>query len=314
MPKFHIERSIDINAPAHQARAVIQDYQQWEIWSPWLCMEPTASLEIEGTAATPGHAYSWTGDMVGAGRMELSAIDGESDLMDLTFIKPFKSTAKVKFVTTAIDAGKTRVTWHMDSGLPIFLFFMIGTMKAMIGMDYERGLKLLKEYVETGTVTSHTEIVGEVNAPTTHYAGVSAESQLQSLSQSMQQTFPKVMALVEDKSTLTEGKATKATRGAMCGAIYHRMDIKSQRCEYTAFASVDEDDATGSIPDCRALKVIHTGSYHHLGNAWSTVNSYQRHRKLKLNKQVAPFEFYMNDPEKVASKDLVTEIYLPIKS
>jgi len=279
VPKFHLERSIDINTPAHQARAVIQDYRQWEIWSPWLCMEPTASLEIEGTAATPGHAYSWTGDMVGAGRMELSAIDSESDLM----------------------AGNCRVTWHMDSSLPIFLFFMVGTMKAMIGMDYERGLKLLKEYVETGTVTSHSEIVGVVNVPATHYAGVSEASQLQQLSQSMQEIFPKVMALAE-------GKNTHET----CGAIYHKMDIKSQRCEYTAFAPVSQADATGTIPDCRALKVIHTGSYHHLGNAWSTVNSYQRHKKMKLNKRVSPFEFYLNDPDKVAPKDLVTEVYLPV--
>ena len=303
MPKFHIERSIDINAPAHQARAVIQDYQQWEIWSPWLCMEPTASLEIEGTAATPGHAYSWTGDMVGAGRMELAAVDGESDLMDLTFLKPFKSTAKVRFVTTETDANNCRVTWHMDSGLPIFLFFMVGTMKAMIGMDYERGLKLLKEYVETGAVTSRTEIIGVVNVPATHYTGVSDVSQLPQLSQSMQETFPKLMALAEGKST-TE----------TCGAIYHSMDIKSQRCEYTAFAPVSESDATGTIPDCRALKVIHTGSYHHLGNAWSTVNSYQRHKKIKLNKRVSPFEFYLNDPEKVEPKDLVTEVYLPVNS
>ena len=310
MPKFHIERSIDINAPAPKTRAVIQDYQQWEIWSPWLCMEPAASLKIEGTAATPGHAYSWTGNMVGAGRMELAAIDGDSDLMDLTFLKPFKSTAKVKFVTTVIDDNNTRVTWHMDSGLPVFLFFMVGTMKAMIGMDYERGLKLLKEYVETGAVTSQTEIIGEVNVPTTHYTGISEASQLQSLSQSMQDTFPKVMALVKEKSSASEGR----TLEDIYGAIYHRMDIKSQRCEYTAFASVDKAAATDSIPDCRALKVIHTGSYHHLGNAWSTINSYQRYKKIKLDKQVAPFEFYLNDPDKVAPKDLVTEVYLPIKS
>ena len=309
MPKFHIERSIDIAAPIQQTRAVIQDYQQWEIWSPWLCMEPTAQVEIEGSAATPGHAYSWTGDMVGAGRMELSSIEGESDLMDLTFIKPFKSTAKVRFVTTAIDASNTRVTWHMDSGLPTFLFFMVGTMKAMIGMDYERGLKLLKEYVETGAVTSHTEIVGVVNVPATHYAGLSSTSQLPTLSQSMQEIFPKVMALAEGKSAATDEEILQGSSGA----IYHRMNIKTQHCEYTAFATVGQSDATGSIPICRALKVIHTGSYQHLGNAWSTINSYQRYKKIKLNKQVAPFEFYMNDPDNVATKDLVTELYLPVR-
>jgi len=303
MPKFHIERSVDINAPATKTRDAIQDYHQWEIWSPWLCMEPGAKLDFEGTKATTGHAYSWEGDMVGAGRMELAGIEGNSDHMDLTFIKPFKSTAKVRFETTSIDQNNTRVTWHMDSGLPFFMFFMVGTMKSMIGMDYERGLKLLKEYVETGAVTSKTEIVGVVDVPATHYAGVSASSQLQSISESMEETFAKVEAL-------TDGKTTQE----IAGSIYHTMNIKSQHCEYTAFAPVNESDATGSIPDCRALKVIHTGSYQHLGNAWSTINNYQRHKKMKKNKRVPPFEFYMNNPQKVAAKDLVTEIYLPVNA
>jgi len=303
MPKFHIQRSIEINAAPAKVRAAIHDYQQWVTWSPWLCMEPDAKLEFEGTAATPGHAYSWDGEMVGAGRMQLASIDGATDHMDLTFLRPFKSSAKVKFETTGIDDNTTRVTWHMDSGLPFFMFFMVGTMKAMIGMDYERGLKLLKEYVETGEVTSNTEIIGVVDMPAVHYAGISGDSKLNNISQSMQRVFEKLM-------TQTEGKITEE----YVGTIYNSMNIKSQHCEYTAFAPVNETDASGSITACRALKVIHTGSYQHLGNAWSTANNYQRHKKMKTNKQVPPFEFYMNDPSTVAAKDLITEIYLPVNA
>jgi len=250
MPKFKIERSIDINAPAARVRSAIQDYGQWSVWSPWLCMEPSATVICSGTAATTGHAYSWEGDMVGSGRMELVAIDGTTDNMDLTFLKPFKSTAKVAFETVALDADNTRVTWHMDSGLPFFLFFMVGTMKAMIGMDYDRGLKMLKEYVETGVVTSTTEIVGVVDAPAITYAGVSADSALPNISESMGQTFPQLMKM----------------------------------------------------------------TYQHLGNAWSTANSYLRHKKLKRNKQIHPFELYQNDPQNVAASELITEVYLPVNS
>lgn len=303
MPKFHIEKSIEINAPAQQTRKAIQDYTQWEIWSPWLCMEPAARLEFEGTAATPGHAYTWQGDMVGAGRMELASIEGDTDNMDLTFIKPFKSTAKVWFDTSAIDANTSRVTWHMDSGLPFFMFFMVGTMKAMIGMDYERGLKLLKEYIETGGVTSKTEIVGVVDITELDYAGVSAECKLADIANSMQASFAKVMASASGK--ITEQYS---------GAIYHDLNIKTQNCKYTAFAPVAKSDASGSIPGCRALKVVHTGGYQHIANAWATVNTYQRHKKIKKNKKIAPFEFYINDPAEVPAKDLVTEIYMPVNA
>lgn len=303
MPKFQIEKSIDINAPAAKVRRIIQDYGQWGVWSPWLCMEPDATLQMEGTAASIGHAYSWQGDMIGSGRMALAEVTGNVDKMDLTFLKPFKSTAKVEFETTTIDDNNTKVSWRMDSGLPFFMFWMVGTMKAMIGMDYDRGLKLLKEYAETGTVTSKTEIVGIVEVPQTHYIGVDASTPLPEIHHSMDTTIPRVIAL-------TEGKTTDD----IIGSIYHKMDIKKQHCEYTSFAPVSQADATDSIASCKAIKVVHTGSYPHLGNAWSTANTYQRHKKIKKNKLIPPFELYINDPAKVAGKDLVTEIYLPIQA
>ena len=303
MPKFHVERTIEVNAPAENTRRAIQNYGVWDIWSPWLCMEPTTKLEIEGTPAQPGHAYTWQGEMTGAGRMELSNSDGNTDNMDLTFIRPFKSTANVKFETRAIDNNNSSVTWHMNGSLPFFMLFMVDTMKAMIGMDYERGLKMLKEYVETNTVTSNSKIIGVVDVPEIHYTGATAECQLSDISDSMKTHF-------ENVNESVQGKTTEQS----CGAIYHDLNIKTQHCKYTAFATVNKSDAKASINHCRALKIVHTGSYQHLGNAWATANTCQRHRKLKKNKKIAPFELYVNDPIKVAQKDLITEIYLPVNA
>lgn len=301
MPKFNVEKRITIDANEAKVRSAIQDFAQWETWSPWLCMEPEAKLAFEGSAATVGHAYEWTGDMVGAGRMELAEIDGDTDKMDLTFLRPFKSTAKVELQTTALTDTQTRVTWRMQSGLPFFMFFMVNTMKAMIGMDYERGLRLLKEYTETGAVTSRTEVLGIVDVAATDYIGVTADTKLANINTSMDTTMPRLMEQARGKTTQS-----------YTGSIYHNLDIKTQQCRYTAFAPVKTPDATGTIATCQALKLIHTGSYQHLGNAWNTAYTYQRHHKLKKNKQVDPFEHYINDPAEVAGKDLKTEIYLPV--
>jgi len=286
MPKFNIAKSIQINAPENKVRSCIQNYKEWPVWSPWLLMEPDAKVEFEGTAATIGHAYSWEGDMVGAGRMAISKITGDIDNMDLEFLKPFKSKAAVSFKTTAIDSNTTNVEWTMDSSLPFFLFFMVGNMKAMIGMDYKRGLQLLKEYVETA-----------------HYLGLQASTSMQNISDSMSESF----------TTLEKTAGTQIVAD-YCGAIYEKMDIKNQHCEYTAFVPVAENNAAHSIPACRAIKVVHTGSYKHVGNAWSTAYSYQRYKKLKLSKTIKPFELYLNHPDKVPAKDLITEIYLPLKA
>ncbi len=301
MPVFQIEKSIEINAPAEQTRQAIQNYNVWHIWSPWFCMEPSASLTVEGNAAEPGHAYSWQGDMIGAGSMELASTNGDTDHMNLTFLKPFKSKASVRFQTTAIDNTTSRVTWQMDSSLPFFMFFMVGTMKAMIGMDYERGLKLLKEYVETGAVTSSTTIDGIVDVRALHYHGLETETGMADIAESMHRAFGEVMKTAQGKTT-----------EHYCGAIYNDMNIKTQHCRYTAFAPVAREHASGTIGGCRALKVVHTGSYHHLGNPWATAYTCQRHEKLRPHKKIKPFELYLNDPDKVAAKDLITEVYIPV--
>jgi hypothetical protein len=48
----------------------------------------------------------------------------------------------------------------MDSKQPFFQFFLKGMMTSLIGMDYERGLRMLKDYVETGSVPSTLEFPG----------------------------------------------------------------------------------------------------------------------------------------------------------
>jgi len=63
----------------------------------------------------------------------------------------------------------------------------------------------------------------------------------------------------------------------------------------------------------KAMKVTHTGPYRHLGNAWAMAESEIRYAKLKKNKKQPPFERYLNDPGDTAEKDLVTEIFVPLR-
>lgn len=102
--------------------------------------------------------------MVGAGGMKIASIENGQHKMNLHFFKPFKSKAQVMIEIKPISDSQTEVTWHMDGKMPFFLFFLINSMKTMIGGDYGRGLKMREEYVETGSVKSKTEIVGVVVA------------------------------------------------------------------------------------------------------------------------------------------------------
>ena len=309
MPAYHVDRSVKIDAPLSKVRPAIEDFSEWPKWSPWLCMEPTAKVDVFGTPGQPGHGYDWDGDLVGAGGMTITANVTDAIDMDLTFLRPFKSNAKVKMETKAIGEDQTEVIWHMDGKMPFFLFFMIGMMKTFIGMDFSRGLKMLKEYVETGSVKSQTDIVGIVDVPQIHYVAVEAKCTMDEIGESMKQTLPAAFQCAKDNQLEIAGPP---------GALYHNVNMKDQRCHYSAFVSIASPTevsgaGSGTIQPCRALKVVHTGSYHHLGNAWSAVMSYQRHKKLKPSKSQCGFELYPNDPHETPEEDWRTEIYIPLR-
>jgi len=317
MPAYHVESSILINASQQNVHESLDDFEIWPVWSPWLYTEPDATLSFRGVAGEPGHGYSWEGELTGAGSMELTDNQLDAMSMDLTFLKPFKSTAKVRFdITDTGDKNTTKVTWHLDSKLPFFMFFMTETFKGMIRSDYARGLRMLKERVETGSISSRTDVEGIVEVEPQHCIGIRSNSHMDALGESMGKTLPALHQHIQSTNLELNGRSL---------AIYNQINIKTSDCNYTAalpVASVSDDSheteedmviEAVSIKPCKAFKVVHTGSYYHLGNAWSTAIAHQRARKLKPSREQAPFELYTSDPDTTQPGQAVTELYLPIR-
>jgi hypothetical protein len=63
--------------------------------------------------------------------------------------------------------------------MPWFLFWMISQMEVFIGMDYERGLKMLKEWIETGSILSTTKICGIESVGPLKMAGLRNRSRVE---------------------------------------------------------------------------------------------------------------------------------------
>lgn len=310
MPAFNVVSSIDINVPASRVREALSDFNTWPIWSPWLIMERECKVTYRGTTGELGHGYDWDGQKVGAGGMTLTSLDANRFEADLLFLKPWKSKADIAFDFESVDENKTHVKWHMDSSLPFFMFFMLNKMKAMIGSDYDRGLSMLKDYLESGEVPSKMVLEGVVDMPASLYAGKTYHTTMSGIAESMGAAFPEVYKAATDSEAQINGVPF---------SIYNKMDMVKKTCSYTAAIPVGSSVSVGhgvqcsDRPACKALKVVHTGPYRHLGNAWSTGMSEIRHAKKKMDKAKPPFELYVNDPENTPEESLITEIYMPIR-
>ncbi len=310
---YQVSRSIEISVSSTEIDSALVDFKHWPDWSPWLCMDKQATLNYFGTTGSKGSGYQWQGKWVGEGRLSLTSIESSRLGMLLEFVKPWKSTSQVGFDWVENNGQSVTLTWTMDGQLPLWLFFMKATMQAMIGMDYQRGLLMLKDYLETGQVVTDSEVVGIVDTEAQPYVGIRQKCSIDQISYSMEQVIARLHDSVENLSLDSVGPPF---------TIYHVWDMKQQLCDYTLAYPVKKDLShkdlplkLGVRPSTRSLKIIHTGEYKHLGNAWMTGHSrIQNDKTMKLHKKIPGFEIYRSNPEETAAKDLQTEIYIPLKA
>ncbi|MEO1255413.1 MAG: GyrI-like domain-containing protein, partial [Bacteroidota bacterium] len=191
------------------------------------------------------------------------------------------------------------------------LFWMKKMMKAYVGADYERGLDMLKAQVENDEVPSKLEFIGNKTFEGCKWIGIKTNCLIETVGPQMQADFGVLRSFASDNKELTEGQVM---------TIYHKWDIPNGKISYTAALHVKDFPEElhhpmikGEIPQLDTYVLRHIGRYHHLGNAWSTLYNMLRNKELKTIRKVPPFELYLNNPENTEEKDLITDVYIPIK-
>lgn len=307
---FSVSEKVTINKSIAEVFEVVSDFNTWDQWSPWVCQEKDCKTQVDGKKQELGHRHTWNGKRIGEGYIEIEKINAPQEIQyNLHFLKPWKSHAQVKFLLQEQEGG-TEVSWEMKSSLPFFLFFMKKAMTAYISFDYERGLKMLKELLETGDVLSDTSITGTVAKEAFYYLGKRTRCAIKDMPQLMQQDFKSF----GDK--ISQGEISEPQ---IWLSFYHKFDMVEGTCDFTSALGYEKEpqEVVGlqrnHVENHNSLQVVHQGSYENLGNAWATAMSYQRFNKAKAKKNLPCYEVYLNDPREVAPRELMTEINLPLK-
>ena len=148
---FRIERSTTIKAPPEKIFALIDDFHQWEAWSPWEKIDPALKRTYSGEANGVGAVYEWSGNKdIGQGRMEIvESVPSAKVMLKLDFVTPFEAHNKVDF-TLAQQGDVTKVTQAMYGPSPYIskLMTIFFSMEKMVGKKYEEGLANLKAIAE----------------------------------------------------------------------------------------------------------------------------------------------------------------------
>lgn len=309
----HLKRQIFINKTQSEIFRFLVDFKNWNQWSPWLKLEKTCIPVWQGEPGQIGHSQSWDGQIIGSGRMTLEALTPDKKIaIQLEFFKPWRSKSKAFFDLTPQGDG-TLVAWSMENNLPFFMYFFKSQISAYLGSDFMRGLRMLKECLETNNLQTEVEHKGVQAKEGFYFVGIRNQSSVENLAQMIPADFAKLNA-----------NAASAAIGVSTGQVCfcHKMDRVKNLCDYTvaltfsqAPTSVPAGCETGFVPKHQALLVEHWGPYRFIDNAWSAVTPLLRLKKKKLLKSISPYELHLTRPNQIKAGQeglMRTEVVLPI--
>jgi len=147
---FRVERSASIKATPEKIFHLINDFHQWDSWTPYN-KDPAMKKTYSGAASGVGAISAWEGNSdVGKGSIQITgSIPPAKIEMDLNLIKPFKGHNRVEF-TLEPNGDASTVTWAMN-GTNTYLCKLMGifiNMDKMVGKDFAAGLAKLKLVAE----------------------------------------------------------------------------------------------------------------------------------------------------------------------
>jgi len=308
MAKMYISRQVVIEMPKNEVFPLVHDFHFWIKWSPWHILDD----ENNFTVSEDGSHYSWESKLLGSGEMtRKSEIAGKEVVSDLIFLKPWKSKSKIIFTVRELTENSCEVTWEMLGHMPFFMFFLVKMMERMVGMDFSRGLNLLKDFAETGQNRCELSMLGEKTFQARQYLGIQVGCGLDDLGKEHKAAFEKLMGFVRSEGLdLHDYPAT----------LYHKFDMRKYQTSFTVVAPVREIPKTlpsgfvsTSFPGGKFFGVEMKGPYHHLGNAWSAIMTRERGKSFKSDRSRAAIEIYLNSPIETPADELKTQIFSPIR-
>ena len=152
MSTYEVNRSTMIDADPARVHALVNDFREWQKWSPWEDLDPNLKRTYSGPESGVGAHYAWSGNRkAGEGSMVITAVTPLEIDVKLDFLKPFSASNQVQFILVPEGAATTKVEWRME-GEQKGIWGFVGrfmNMDKLVGKDFEKGLAQLKTVAES---------------------------------------------------------------------------------------------------------------------------------------------------------------------
>jgi hypothetical protein len=154
-PRSHMERAIVVNATPATIFQVINNYQNFNQWSPWAAIDPNTKYFFEGPASGVGAKMRWesTNDQVGNGAQWILESEENKRIKSQMQFSEMGGTYTSEILLTPVEGG-TEIVWTYEgdvtgTGISSSMYKVMGLMMdSFLGPIYEQGLARLRNVVE----------------------------------------------------------------------------------------------------------------------------------------------------------------------
>jgi effector-binding domain-containing protein/uncharacterized protein YndB with AHSA1/START domain len=149
-----VSSEITIERDASSIFPSVASFKDRPLWDPWLTQDSTAEASIESMAGFVGSSYSWKGEKVGHGRMEVVSVKENAYIESHLWFGEVEEPALVEWKFED-EADGTHVLWSFsqETSYPMErLGMMFG--KIFLKQSFDLGLANLKELMESIPETS----------------------------------------------------------------------------------------------------------------------------------------------------------------
>lgn len=308
-----VERSIVVDAPRATVFTVLNGFRQFGKWSPWAEIDPDATTAFAGPAVGVGAKMSWSGnDEVGSGTQEIvESVPYERIALRLVF-GDFPGTFSARFELED-EGGATRVRWIFEGdygGSIVGRWFGV-LAERMIGPDYERGLARLKSLVEQlpkGDFAALKVVVVETAADPVVQLSVRSMDNPNAIGVALGVAYSRL-------SGYMSAAGLKQTAAPI--AVYRHAEQGTLTLD--AAIPVDRGDAAPAgpvrlarLPAGPALRAEYQGAYAGLAATRAQLVAYLA--AAGIEPAGPTWEQYVSDPARTPEAQLITHIFVPVRS
>lgn len=143
-----VKASVEIAFEPEQIFPFVASFENRDAWDPWLTTDSTAVAVIESKSGYVGSNYSWTGEMLGEGKMKVISVDENVHILSHLWFGDVKTPALVEWDFEQVDGG-TQLVWTFTQETT-YPFGKLGMMigKTFLKKSFDSGLASLKELLE----------------------------------------------------------------------------------------------------------------------------------------------------------------------